>query len=189
MPSARSLKSVVAALAAVIVVACADSGNPLEPAATPVLSKAGESAALGERFQALRREKAKGRASVKAVIGPDGGTLSAGGVKLTIPRGALNRSVKIRMTVPKSDFVEARFAPHGLNFNVPATLSFDLADAESAARENVVGVYIGPKGLDAAGVAEGRETFPVQVRNEAASYDISHFSGYIVASGRSASAF
>lgn len=62
-----------------------------------------------------------------ATIGPSGGSIRVGKHTLTIPRGALTRSVTITAEAP-SDFVASvRFAPEGLEFSRPATLTLDYS--------------------------------------------------------------
>jgi len=52
------------------------------------------------------------------IIGPSGGEIGFGPHKLTIPRGALSKSVVITAEAPTSLNVVAKFSPHGLLFNL-----------------------------------------------------------------------
>jgi len=63
-----------------------------------------------------------------AVIGPQGGTLSVGGHKLIIPRGALTQNTFITMERPSSLLIEVEFSPHGTTFLVEPTLELDYSD-------------------------------------------------------------
>ena len=68
-------------------------------------------------------------AQATATIGPAGGSISAGPHTLTIPAGALKEPTTITMTVPTGRGVNAvEFAPEGLQFSRPATLSMGYAN-------------------------------------------------------------
>jgi len=60
----------------------------------------------------------------KARVGLAGGTLSRADHHLTIPAGALDRTVGIRFIIPPTDYLECRLEPHGLEFNLPVSLVF-----------------------------------------------------------------
>jgi hypothetical protein len=73
--------------------------------------------------------------AVTATIGRDGGSLTAGGMQLAIPAGALSESVAITMTpmtgldgspLDSSFIGGANLAPEGLRFLKPAVLSMPL---------------------------------------------------------------
>lgn len=61
------------------------------------------------------------------VVGPSGGTLHIGPHTLVIPKGALDRQVRIIGEAPTDDVVSVRFQPEGLRFNRyhPARLTLD----------------------------------------------------------------
>lgn len=64
-----------------------------------------------------------------ATIGPGGGSISADANTLTIPTGALSAPTVITMTVPTGRGVNAvEFAPAGLQFSRPATLSMGYSN-------------------------------------------------------------
>jgi hypothetical protein len=70
-------------------------------------------------------------------IGPEGGTVTEGGVVVTIPPGALEERVSIRVEpstiVPAGFIVDGgvlRFSPSGLKFAVPITVSFPAGTPE-----------------------------------------------------------
>lgn len=56
------------------------------------------------------------------VIGPQGGVITVGTHRLTIPAGALNRSVTIKAEQVPGNVNSVRFSPEGLQFSKPATL-------------------------------------------------------------------
>lgn len=141
-------------------------------------------------------EYRKNAVSVTETIGRAGGTLSAAGVRLDVPAGALDADVEITMTVPKGSYLEAHFQPHGLEFDKAATLTMKLKgalpeQANEAAVEAIgkvrkdiqsglQGVYFeGTLGEDAV----AREILDVVADEDRARLDIRHFSGYCVATG------
>jgi hypothetical protein len=68
--------------------------------------------------------------STAKVIGPAGGSITAGPHTLVIPRGALSQDVTIRMAAPRDSVNSVRFYPEGLQFNSyrPAVLTMSYAN-------------------------------------------------------------
>jgi hypothetical protein len=66
--------------------------------------------------------------SVTQTIGPDGGTLSVGTHRLTIPAGALAAPVTITAIAPSDTVNQVRFFPEGLTFASPALLTMSYAN-------------------------------------------------------------
>jgi hypothetical protein len=66
--------------------------------------------------------------SVTQTIGPDGGTLSVGTHRLTIPAGALAVPVTITAIAPSDTVNQVRFFPEGLTFASPALLTMSYAN-------------------------------------------------------------
>lgn len=60
-------------------------------------------------------------AAVSASVGPEGGTVSAGGWTLTVLAGALDAATELTLT-PFADGSGVHLEPHGLRFDRPATL-------------------------------------------------------------------
>jgi hypothetical protein len=56
------------------------------------------------------------------IIGPEGGDMSIGPHKLSIPRGALKQYTVVTGELPVSLNVEVKLSPHGLRFLKPPTL-------------------------------------------------------------------
>lgn len=56
-------------------------------------------------------------ASASKVIGKKGGTLRIGDHTFEVPRGALDRNVRITGVAPRGNVVQVSFAPEGLKFN------------------------------------------------------------------------
>jgi hypothetical protein len=72
----------------------------------------------------VRCEPLEYAADVK-IIGPDGGDLSIGPHRLSIPKGALETKVVVTGEMPVSMAVTVRLLPHGLVFAVPPKLTLD----------------------------------------------------------------
>jgi hypothetical protein len=66
--------------------------------------------------------------SVTQTIGPDGGTLSVGSHRLTIPAGALAAPVTITAIAPSDTVNQVRFFPEGLTFASTALLTMSYAN-------------------------------------------------------------
>lgn len=73
-------------------------------------------------------------------VGPAGGTLQVGAHTLVIPAGALDSTVTITAIVPSDTVNRVVFAPEGLQFRQPATLTMSYANC------NLLGVVL-PKQL------------------------------------------
>lgn len=69
-------------------------------------------------------------ASTQAQIGPDGGTIRVGPHRLVIPRGALDSAVTITASAPTGTINRVELLPHGLVFELPATLDMSYANCD-----------------------------------------------------------
>lgn len=185
--------------------ACDDgSGLVAPPAPAPTLrpadygartfSKPRDLFALG-RFLPLGRDLA-----VSRTISPAGGTivLREAGLSLRFPAGAVANRTLVTVTAHAGDRVAYTFEPHGLQFAVPVEvaqlLTFTAAYGEDDVMRDLQGAYLphGIADLDASGVAAVNEAYPVRFRsfesNNArfvpalATFQIGHFSGYMLAS-------
>jgi len=148
-------------------------------------------------FEAVRRATPLNQEiSVSRIIGPQGGILELqeAGVRFRVPAGALTEAVEITMTALAGDAMAFDFAPHGLEFLTPASISvgvpgtveeglLDLVrrDTESGAPlDRFIGVYF--EGEPDEGV-EPLESFETYLDGGAVTFDIMHFSGYVCATG------
>ena len=157
--------------AAITVTACSDANLPAAPELpTQTAVAPGQLVAA-----ALRAEPLPGTLSETRVIGPAGGTISLGGVTLSVPKGALDRPVAITATVPAGSMLQVEFAPHGLQFDAPFTLTFDGVQSS-----DVVGVYFEGGVGDFVRVLQ---SFPTTLNGTSASFNSDHFSGYTMAVG------
>ena len=104
---------------------------------------------------------------------------------MRVPPGAVDRSVRVRVTVPDRQILFARFEPHGLQFSKPATVRFDLTGSNAERGGPLKGAYVGEGSETKNGRFAELETLPAVVSGDHAKIEVLHFSGYIVASGRS----
>jgi hypothetical protein len=122
------------------------------------------------RSEPLRRDEV-----VSATIGRNGGTirLPRAGLTVTIPRGALSSNTRITVTAPAGDLMGYEFAPHGLQFEKPVTLTQEITRREAA--NGLEGIYFEGELQPTVTVLEVK---PVTVSRDHAIFRIDHFSGY-----------
>jgi hypothetical protein len=126
------------------------------------------------------------------VAGPNGAYSSNSSVGLTIivPQGALKSTQVITVTALEGNAVAYKFQPHGLVFQRPVTLRQSLSGVSGYSyRDVITGAYFATDRLvlNEDGLAQITELIPAQTNLYAktVTFQIEHFSGYIVASGRS----
>jgi hypothetical protein len=133
--------------------------------------------------------------TVSKRIGDKGGVIEFNdlGVRIIFPRGALSERTRITADVFGGSAVAFEFAPHGLTFRVPVEIRIDRGSPLLSRYEgfedgggeahyalgDLVGVYF--LGNPATGVTP-LETLPMYVDGTEVVLEISHFSGYAVAS-------
>jgi hypothetical protein len=129
--------------------------------------------------------------TVSKVIGAAGGTLSIpeAGVKLVVPAGAVSSNINFSMTALRGPLIAYEFGPHGTTFDVPLQIEqqtsglFIIGDDDMTA-----GYWTDRADLEnEETIGDLAEENPVS-RDTAKSllrFNIHHFSGYLVASGRS----
>lgn len=136
------------------------------------------------------------RHSATVVIGPDGGeiALDAAGFRMRIPPGALGEPIAISVTAFPGKAMGYDFGPHGLQFLAPVEIEQHLGGTSAEHSEAIrnllhAGYYAGGTSSidDDAGTAMISERMPARLSTDRAAltFDITHFSGYIIATGRS----
>ncbi len=109
-------------------------------------------------------------------------------VRIVFPRGAVSKKTRITVSVFGGPAVAFQFEPHGLDFNVPVEIRIGkdsslLSGLDSQGDESggtgLVGVYF--LGNPASGVTPV-EVLPIYLDGNDFVLEISHFSGYAVAS-------
>lgn len=144
--------------------------------------------------------------SVTRTIGYYGGTIEIPEAGLTVrfARGAVRQNTAITATAYAGSYVSYGFAPHGLQFAAPVTVTqdMDMTTVQTGLLSGLLnlssirGAYVpdGQDGITADGQALVTELLDVQntlnwvlgiLHLESSSFVIHHFSGYILSSGRS----
>lgn len=190
----KELAILVLGSVAVLGVACHDV---VQPAATTLhrTGSAGSPSALITSL-VLPVERATPLAqdlSWSFIAGPNGGSSSnaATGLAISIPSGALADDVTITVTALAGSDVAYRFEPHGLLFSRSAYLTQDLTKttADLLSGLTLSGAYFSTDTLElsSGGLALVSEVIGALVNplTRTATFPIGHFSGYILASGRS----
>jgi len=126
------------------------------------------------------------------VVGPNGATSSnsATGLTISIPRGALSSTVTIRVTALEGSEVAYRFQPHGLQFERNVTLTQSLSGIRGGLLSDLflVGAHFPgdePKLVNGLAVVDEIVGAQLNLLRTHMSFPITHFSGWIMASGRS----
>jgi hypothetical protein len=125
-------------------------------------------------------------------VGPSGGTSShaATGLTISVPRGALSSTVTITVTALAGTPVAYGFAPHGLVFAKKVQLSQSLSGLDVGLVSSLLfqgAHFAGDEPAYTDGLALVTETVSAHVNllSRTVSFPIEHFSGWIVATGRS----
>jgi hypothetical protein len=194
MFATRRFTSIVAlALAAIVLPSCADDVAPTGPVApvaiTPDASLLGGLVGTVEGvvgtvtdvvgnvlnlgFTECPTERTQ---SGSAWIGSAGGTVKVGPHRLEVPRGALNKTVRISGVAPEGDYAQITFEPEGLKFKRPTTLvmSYDGCRIEELPQLRIVFVN------DSFEIIEVLPT-TTNSRDETATSNLDHFSRYMLA--------
>ena len=132
--------------------------------------------------------------TASAVIGPKGGELrlQSAGLRLIVPRGAVSAPTTFSVTALAGSVVAYEFEPHGAKFAVPLTIQQtifnngpDSADPNTYKFE--AGHFLSRSDLDnTAELGVVNELLPTRVEKGKGkiTFSVTHFSGYLLASGR-----
>ena len=183
------MTAVIVLAASLSLVGCAD---PLPTGAVNDASYFTRPPAVG--FEALRRTVPLSvDLSVTRVIGRDGGRLEIdeAGITFVIAPDALTEATTITMTALAGDAMAVEFAPHGLEFAIPATMHM-LARGTPAEAQLLHEIDGEPLDLFLAVYFDGNPEIGVDPLENIATYlldgaivfRVGHFSGYVVATGR-----
>jgi hypothetical protein len=166
------LGSILAATAGILIISGGCAESPSAPA--PV----------GAGLELLRMPEGpsfsmSGSDAGTRIIGPEGGAIElTTGHRIVFPAGALSEPTEIGMRAD-SEYQGVRLSPHGLTFPAHAQPVLEL---------RAVGGGVERRALSVVYVSETNsilEVLPTQRRGSELSVHLEHFSGYIVAGGRS----
>ena len=106
-------------------------------------------------------------------IGRSGGTirLPRAGLTVTVPYGALSSYTRITVRAPAGDLLGYEFAPHGLRFSRPVTLTQEVTTPDGGLEAIYFDGRLQP-------TVEVLEVLPVSSTRTYAVFRIEHFSGY-----------
>ena len=128
--------------------------------------------------------------SVSKVIGSAGGTLDVpeAGLRVTVPRNAVSSDVTFTVTALQGSMLAYEFGPHGITFAAPLKIEQDIKGVLLPADESVVAGYFPDQDDLAVDDVVGtiNEKLPAQldVVGNKIRFDVYHFSGYLIATGR-----
>jgi hypothetical protein len=182
--------------AALLAYGCAND-SITAPASPPVAAPAAASRSLLGTFLGqtttvtpLLRKTPIASVTASATIGPLGGVLALPGAGLTVvvPPLAVTKPTKMSVTAVAGSTVAYEFEPHGIKFTVPlvATQSLKGTQAQSGGSINPLSLFAGyfPDSKQITSVSELLD-LNVNVLGQTSVLTIWHFSGYIIATGRS----
>jgi hypothetical protein len=199
------LAATAALLAAAVVAACAgDSTGPSQPLASPqgaAFSKGSSNLSFSSAVaQGLLWEKPRSQATTASkIISSKGGTIEVKGtgLRLQVPRGAVSVATRFTITALPGNVVAYDFQPHGSVFPVPLKFVQDLSETNfkhvkvpAGFVPSFEGAYFTTSLLidQLTGVAIVDEVIPatteITFSGKAISFPISHFSGYMISTGR-----
>lgn len=188
--------TVIPMLGLVAALGCSDSRSPMSPEAVE------PQAALLSGLTSLliapveRNEALATDVTWSFTVGALGGTSSnaATGLAIVVPAYAVTSPTTITVKALAGKAIAYEFQPHGLEFRKQVTLSQNIRgttlDGLLASLVPVSGAYFNTSGLQLeGGLAVVTEVIPASLNllSRRASFPIEHFSGYILASGRSSS--
>ena len=182
--------------AALLAYGCAND-SVTAPASTPVAAAAAASPSLlgsllGQTTTVtpLLRKTPITSVTASATIGPLGGVLAlpSAGLTVVVPPLAVTTATKMSVTAVAGSSVAYEFEPHGIKFSVPlvATQSLKGTQAQSGGSINPLSLFAGyfPDSKQITSVSE-LLNLNVNVLGQTSVLTIWHFSGYIIATGRS----
>jgi len=187
-------KTLMALAAAVFTAGCGDSGltTPTR-AAAPTVTAEHQLLASPVNVNVMQRdEPLPAPVSTSVTVGMFGGAMSlpGTGLRVIIPPLAVTRTTTLTVTAPAGSAVAYEFGPHGTRFLVPLVVMQDLTHVNMSG-VNPLQIFAGYySSLDSGGglasVTELLNT-NVDVANLSAVFTVTHFSGYLLASGRCSS--
>lgn len=173
-------------------VACrGESPSPMAPPAVSMDKKVQDARSSDTVTVYTRQTPFASDVSVSEVIGSNGGMLDlkAAGLKIFVPKGAVSSPMTFSITALAGGLVAYEFTPH-MVFAQPIRIEQQLNELNVPG--NTAGTIAGyfanraDLGVSAADVGAIQEALPVTIDQSGgkAKFTVSHFSGYLMASGR-----
>jgi hypothetical protein len=126
-------------------------------------------------------------ATASARIGPEGGTIAlpAVGLRLVVPRGAVDSVTTFKVTALAGNAIAYEFAPHGITFKVPLQLQQSLGRSTWLPGLPLRGGYFKSAGQVNTKLRQAQvdELLPATQSGAEAVLQLKHFSGYLIAMG------
>jgi hypothetical protein len=194
--SSRVRFGIFAALLAAAASACGDAATAPRasaPGSSVNSTSSTTSTTSSTMVDGLLWTKAVSQETASAVIGPAGGSVSIpNGVRLIVPKGAVTTNVTFSVTRLPGNIVAYDFQPHGTTFAQPLTIQQPTLGTNLFKLPAITGIqgayFLGTSALDqtsgTASVAEFEPTF-VTADRAWITFTVKHFSGYVIATGRS----
>ena len=181
-------------LTAGVLAACADGPSAPATRSAPQavqLAKSGTNTESTALVGVVRDEPLAQDITVQETIGPEGGVLQIkeAGLKLEVPAGAVSAPTVFTATALAGSALAYDFGPSG-TFPVALTVRQDLKGTnwDKHAASEIAAAYVRDlSSIDRAnGSAAGDEMRPtdVDVRGSKLTFTVTHFSGYMVSTGR-----
>ena len=185
-----------AIVAALLAYGCAND-SMTAPSTAPAAPAAPSQSLLGSLLAQpttvtplLRKTPLTSSVTTSATIGPLGGVLAlpSAGLTVVVPPLAVLKATKMSVTAVAGSSVAYEFEPHGTKFSIPlvATQSLTGTQAQSGGLINPLSLFAGyfPDSKHITSVSE-LLNLNVNVLGQTSVLTIWHFSGYIIATGRS----
>lgn len=190
----RTLRHLAAAaVGAIFINACGSPESPVAPQSPITPNVAASSSLLGlstTTVTPLQRTKPLANdLSASAYLGALGGKLAipGAGITVVVPPLALTSTKLVTVTALAGSNVAYTFEPHGTKFLVPLVVTQDLSNtqAKSGGLVDPLSLFVGyfPDNTNILSVSELLNV-NLNLLNQTAVFTVTHFSGYIVASGR-----
>jgi hypothetical protein len=201
MQSTTSRRPLVAALALLAIVGCADATAPRAPGTVrgAVANQQGSHVYVATGTLLRRADPLRQDITVWGYITPKlGGSVKipGTGLKVEFPAKAVRQAMWVSVTARAGDGVVYEFGPHGTQFDTVVKVQQDLRYTNAYHNPELAYDLFGgytPEGTDdisADGTVRVSEVFSVELQPDnkrtpsVAKIYINHFSGYVLASGR-----
>ena len=191
----RKLAVSLLAVLAIGIAGCSDSrsASPTAPSVATAAPREGLILGFISTSPVLRRTSSlSGDLTVSALIGSEGGvlTIPEAGLRLVVPAGAVSVPTQFSATAVHGKAVAYEFQPHGARFAKPLVVTQELRGTEWFGVPLLnfrAGYFADRKQLDTENATvQLDEILPLSLDllRLQARFDVAHFSGYVISTGR-----